>query len=176
MMANHRTLALTPFDPTRAHRAQCIHTLYTVHYEGQSPTCTAAHDVYIAHGEPVTNETTSFVFEFGILALMSSALNVGKYRSIKARRRMVTLYSSTCTVYMYTCTLISPNASSVHSLLFLESLCNLSLLTVRTLTVLPAQVRCSSRLYFRTPPFQHVHAAHRSSDSRSWHDLLFLCG
>ena len=43
--------------------------------------------------------------------LMSSALNFGKYRSIKARRRMVTLYSTcrwctwcTCTWWTCTCT------------------------------------------------------------------------
>ena len=77
MMANHRTLALTPFDPTR----------------------TVVHDLYITYGDqllsqPITNENTSFVFEFFykiqkynivlLLALISSAVNFGKYRSIKA--------------------------------------------------------------------------------------------
>ena len=41
--------------------------------------------MYIAHseqlpGQPITNENTSFVFEFGILTLISSALNFRMYR------------------------------------------------------------------------------------------------
>ena len=86
MMANHRTLAFIPFDLMQ-HSTLHAYTHCTL-YEGQSPTCTCtAHDLYTVHGDqllgqPITNENTSFVFEFGILALMSSALNFG--RSINA--------------------------------------------------------------------------------------------
>ena len=46
------------------------------------------------------NQNTSFVFEFGILALMSSTFNFGMYRRIKVRRWMVTVCA--CTVpYWY---------------------------------------------------------------------------
>ena len=113
MMANHRTLALTPFDPTHstmhAHTRCTLAQLWTLSlYTLKRCTLRSKSNLYmfmyiymymyIAHseqllGQPITNENTSFVFEFGILALMSSALNFGKYRSIKARRRrLVTLY------------------------------------------------------------------------------------
>ena len=120
MMANHRPLALTLFDPT--HIAQCMHVhIHVVH----TCTCTVFVHVYmymysistymymyIARseqllGQPITNENTSFIFEFGILALMSSALNFDMYRRIKARRRMVTVRMCTVkctTVCTCTCT------------------------------------------------------------------------
>ena len=64
MMANHRPLALTPFDPT--HTAH-VHA-YKVHVHSKQ-----------LLGQPITTENTSFVFEFNMLALMSSTLNLEFY-------------------------------------------------------------------------------------------------
>ena len=73
MMANHRLLAWTPFDPT--HHAHTKHTPCTQ--------CMHMKDIAANQllGLPTTNENTSFVFKFGT---MSYALNFGKYRMIKA--------------------------------------------------------------------------------------------
>ena len=75
MMANHRPQALTTFDHT--HIVHVFSTMYMYMY---------MYMYIIAHskqllGQPITNENTSLVFEFG----NELRLNVGMYRRIKAR-------------------------------------------------------------------------------------------
>ena len=58
MMANHRPLALTPFDPTYTLHSTCTHSV-CVHVEYN-----VTHTEQLV-GQPVTNENMSFGFEFG---------------------------------------------------------------------------------------------------------------